>query len=161
MKKEIPSGRIIVSSTKLEPANAFKLSIDEAATSIIKHAYRDWGGNITIRVLVKKNSMTIVLIDQGKFFDPRQVNDPDLQRYVDIRNKGGLGIFIMRRLLDNIDYRKTEEGNELWMYKKRDVVRKRKLAVPSIPMTLKARYWLISMAIYTLLIGSVYFYLFF
>ena len=71
--------------------NAFKLSIDEAATNIIKHAYRDWDGDITLRVIVKKNSLTVVLIDQGKFFDPRSVQDPDLQRYVDIGKKGGLG----------------------------------------------------------------------
>ncbi len=140
--------------------NAFKLSIDEAATNIIKHAYRDWEGDITIRSIVKKNSMTIVLIDQGKYFDPRQVSDPDLQRYVEIGKKGGLGIFIMRRLLDEIDYRKTEEGNELWLIKNRDVARHRKMSVASIPMTLKARYWLISMAFvsFFLLAGYSFFY---
>jgi len=136
--------------------NAFKLSIDEAATNIIKHAYRDWQGSITIRAIVKKNSLTIVLIDQGKYFDPRQVSDPDLQRYVDIGKKGGLGIFIMRRLLDEIDYRKTEEGNELWMVKYRDVARKRRLNVPSLSMTLKARYWLISTSVFTVLLLGVF-----
>ncbi len=136
--------------------NAFKLSIDEAATNIIKHAYRDWEGSITIRAIVKKNSLTIVLIDQGKYFDPRQVSDPDLQRYVDIGKKGGLGIFIMRRLLDEIDYRKTEEGNELWMVKYRDVARKRRIAVPAISMTLKARYWLISTAVFTFFLIGIY-----
>jgi serine phosphatase RsbU (regulator of sigma subunit)/anti-sigma regulatory factor (Ser/Thr protein kinase)/tetratricopeptide (TPR) repeat protein len=141
--------------------NAFKLSIDEAATNIIKHAYRDWDGDITIRAIVKKNSMTIVLIDQGKYFDPRQVSDPDLQRYVEIGKKGGLGIFIMRRLLDEIDYRKTEEGNELWMYKSRDVARHRKMSVPAIPMTLKARYWLISMAIFSFFLLAVYAFFYF
>lgn len=141
--------------------NAFKLSIDEAATNIIKHAYRDWEGNITIRAIVKKNCLTIVLIDQGKYFDPRQVSDPDLQRYVDIGKKGGLGIFIMRRLLDEIDYRKTEEGNELWLSKYRDVARKRRIVVPSLSLNLKARYWFIAMAVFTVLLLSIYFYYFF
>lgn len=137
--------------------NAFKLSIDEAATNIIKHAYRDWPGNITIRAIVKKNSLTIVLIDQGKYFDPRQVSDPDLKRYVDIGKKGGLGIFIMRRLLDEIDYRKTEEGNELWLIKHRDVPRRAKMAVPAIPVTLKVRYWSVSMLAFTVILIAVYF----
>ncbi|NLP09857.1 SpoIIE family protein phosphatase [bacterium] len=141
--------------------NAFKLSIDEAATNIIKHAYRDWPGNITIRAIVKANSLTIVLIDQGKYFDPRQVSDPDLKRYVEIGKKGGLGIFIMRRLLDQIDYRKTEEGNELWMIKHRDVARHPKIAVPAIPMTLKVRYWLVSMLAYSLILATIYFLNFF
>lgn len=141
--------------------NAFKLSIDEAATNIIKHAYRDWSGDITLRAIAKKNSLTMVLIDQGKFFDPRQVNDPDLQRYVEIGKKGGLGIFIMRRLLDEIDYRKSEEGNELWMVKNLDEARKRKITFNAIPVTLKMRYWLYSLAVFTavLLIISIYNYL--
>jgi serine phosphatase RsbU (regulator of sigma subunit)/anti-sigma regulatory factor (Ser/Thr protein kinase)/TolA-binding protein len=137
--------------------NAFKLSIDEAATNIIKHAYRDWPGNITMRAIVKKNSLTIVLIDQGKYFDPRQVSDPDLKRYVDIGKKGGLGIFIMRRLLDQIEYRKTEEGNELWLIKHRDVPRRAKMAVPAIPVTLKVRYWVVSLLAFTVILIAVYF----
>ena len=48
--------------------NAFKLSIDEAATNIIKHAYRDWEGDITLRAMAKRDSLTMVLIDQGKLF---------------------------------------------------------------------------------------------
>ena len=49
-----------------------------------------------------------------------RVQDPDLDRYVKIGKKGGLGIFIMRKLLDEIDYRHTEEGNELRLTKFRD-----------------------------------------
>lgn len=141
--------------------NAFKLSIDEAATNIIKHAYRDWSGDITIRAVAKKNSLTIVLIDQGKYFDPRQVSSPDLQRYVEIGKRGGLGIFIMRRLLDNIEYRKTEEGNELWMVKNRDEAKQRKIALSTIPLSLKMRYWLYSIAIFTTVLVFVTLYNFF
>ncbi|MBN1542253.1 SpoIIE family protein phosphatase [candidate division KSB1 bacterium] len=141
--------------------NAFKLSIDEAATNIIKHAYRDWEGDITIRAIVKKQSLTILLIDQGKYFDPRQVNDPDLQRYVEIGKKGGLGIFIMRRLLDSIDYRKTEEGNELVLTKYFEEGKKARFSVPSIPLTLKARYWLIAMAVFTIILAAAYGFYFF
>jgi serine phosphatase RsbU (regulator of sigma subunit)/anti-sigma regulatory factor (Ser/Thr protein kinase)/tetratricopeptide (TPR) repeat protein len=140
--------------------NAFKLSIDEAATNIIKHAYRDWSGDITIRAIVKKNTLTIVLIDQGKYFDPRQVGDPDLQRYVDIGKKGGLGIFIMRRLLDRIDYRKTEEGNELWLVKHREVAAKSKISVAAIPVSLKTKYWFISLVIFTAAMLAVYMFFF-
>ncbi len=141
--------------------NAFKLSIDEAATNIIKHAYRDWDGDITIRAIIKKDALTIVLLDQGKYFDPRTVNDPDLKRYVEIGKKGGLGIFIMRRLLDEIDYRKTEEGNELWLMKSRDVSVKKRFTLPTIPVNLKVRYWLIATLVWTAIIISAYFFFFF
>ncbi|MBN1479822.1 tetratricopeptide repeat protein [candidate division KSB1 bacterium] len=140
--------------------NAFKLSIDEAATNIIKHAYRDWDGDVTLRVMAKKDSLTMVLIDQGKYFDPRQVNSPDLQRYVEIGKKGGLGIFIMRRLLDKIEYRKSEEGNELWMVKNRDEEKKKKISITSIPLSLKMRYWLFSLAIFTTIFVAIAFFIF-
>ncbi|MDZ7271757.1 MAG: SpoIIE family protein phosphatase [candidate division KSB1 bacterium] len=140
--------------------NAFKLSIDEATTNIIKHAYRDWEGSITVRAIVKRNSLTFVLIDQGKYFDPRRVQPPDLKRYVSIGKKGGLGIFIMRRLLDSIDYRKTEEGNELRLTKRREPVRARRLHLPTLSLSLKARYSAIACAAVTLIVtaGYLYFY---
>jgi serine phosphatase RsbU (regulator of sigma subunit)/anti-sigma regulatory factor (Ser/Thr protein kinase)/TolA-binding protein len=143
--------------------NAFKLCIDEAATNIIKHAYRDLEGMITMRVIIKKNSMTVVLIDQGKYFDPRRVSDPDLKRYVDIGKKGGLGIFIMRKLLDEIDYHHTEEGNELRLTKLRDsTFRKKKvISAPSLSGSLKSRYLLITAAVLVFGILSVYFFNFF
>ncbi|NOZ60123.1 MAG: SpoIIE family protein phosphatase [Calditrichaeota bacterium] len=143
--------------------NAFKLSIDEAATNIIKHAYRDWEGNIKMRVIIKKNSMTVLLIDQGKFFDPSRVKDPDLKRYVDIGKKGGLGIFIIRKLIDEIDYRHTEEGNELRLTKYRQTVtkKKKKLPTPTLPGSLKTRYTAIAAGILTTLLVLSYTYFFF
>ncbi len=142
--------------------NAFKLSIDEAATNIIKHAYRDWDGNIKLRVIIKKNSMTVLLIDQGKYFDPSRIQDPDLNRYVNIGKKGGLGIFIIRKLIDEIDYRHTEEGNELRLTKYQDKPKDKKvIPTPTISVSLKTRYSVIAAGIITLLVILGYFYFFF
>jgi len=142
--------------------NAFKLCIDEAATNIIKHAYRDWQGMIKMRVVVKKNSLTVLLIDQGKFFDPSRVQDPDLQRYVKIGKKGGLGIFIMRKLLDEIEYHKTEEGNELRLTKNRDAAKRKKvIPYPTLSFSLKTRYSMIAAGILTVFVVIGYFYFFF
>ena len=143
--------------------NAFKLSVDEAATNIIRHAYResDDQGLITIRAVVKKNSLTLSLIDQGIYFDPKRVKNPDLNRYVDIGKKGGLGIFIMRKLMDKIDYRKTEEGNELRITKFHQTPEKGKiLSAVSIPSSIKVKYFLRTIAIITLLITLGYLYFF-
>ncbi len=145
--------------------NAFKLGIDEAATNIIKHAYRDWAGMITLRVIVKKNSMTVILIDQGKYFDPSRVDDPDLKRYVDIGKKGGLGIFMMRRLLDEIDYQHTEEGNELRLTKYRESSFRKKQEVTSrssaMSRSLKTRNLFTIAAILTIAVAVGYFFFFF
>ncbi|MFQ5649218.1 MAG: SpoIIE family protein phosphatase [bacterium] len=144
--------------------NAFKLAVDEAATNIIRHAYRDTDGLITIRAIVKKNSLTLSIIDQGKYFDPNRVENPDLNRYIDIGKKGGLGIFIMRKLMDEIEYSRTEEGNELRITKYRDQAEKKgifKSAVSSIPFSIKVKYFFRAIAIIATLITVGYLYFFF
>ncbi len=120
--------------------NSFKLAIDEAGTNIIRHAYRDWDGFVTLRMLIRNKDVTVSLIDQGHTFDLRRVRDPDLQRYVDIGKKGGLGIFIIRRVVDAIDYRKTVEGNELKLIKTRPHFSKRNVKLPGMGLPLKLRY---------------------
>ncbi len=103
--------------------NAFKLVVDESCTNIIRHGYADVkNGKITIRAIIRRLSLTIVIIDQGKSFDPRQVKNPDLKKYVQIGKKGGLGIFMMRKLMDDIQYNLTAHGNELRLTKMRDAV---------------------------------------
>ncbi len=143
--------------------NAFKLAVDEAATNIIRHAYRTQEGLITIRAIVKKNSLTLSIVDQGTYFDPKRVKDPDLNRYIDIGKKGGLGIFIMRKLMDDIDYRKIEEGNELRITKFRDEKEKKGLfrSVSAIPFSIKAKYFFRAIAIITAIIAAGYSYFFF
>ncbi len=130
--------------------NAFKLAIDEAGTNIIRHAYRDWEGTITMRMMIRDSDVTVSLIDQGHSFDPRQVKDPDLQRYVNIGKKGGLGIFIIRRVIDKIDYRKIPEGNELRLTKSRKGTRKG-IRAPDIPLSMKTRFSTLASALLTIL----------
>jgi serine phosphatase RsbU (regulator of sigma subunit)/anti-sigma regulatory factor (Ser/Thr protein kinase)/tetratricopeptide (TPR) repeat protein/transposase len=132
--------------------NSFKLAIDEAGTNIIRHAYRDWDGFITIRMVIRNKDVTVSLIDQGHTFDLRQVRDPDLKRYVDIGKKGGLGIFIIRRVVDAIDYRKTVEGNELKLIKSIPHFSKRYPKLPGMGLPLKAKYSVYAGILWTLLI---------
>lgn len=156
--------------------NAFKLSIDEAATNIIRHAYRESDGFITIRATIKKNSLSLSIVDQGMYFDPKRVKDPDLNRYIDIGKKGGLGIFIIRKLMDEIEYNKTEEGNELRITKYRDgqtLPKKEKVSagrkskkdimksVSQIPFSIKAKYFLRTFGIVATIvaIGFLYYFL--
>lgn len=122
--------------------NAFKLAVDEAATNIIRHAYQHHDGVITVRANVRHDSLTVSFIDQGIFFDPKTVKNPDLNHYVHIGKKGGLGIFIIRKLMDEIDYRRIAEGNELRMTKYCDSSYKRNLlcAISALTNSLKPKY---------------------
>ncbi len=97
--------------------NNTKLAMDEACTNIIKHAYYDKAGTIRIDVQAEPGKVEINIFDRGKPFDWSGVKDPDLQKYVEIGKKGGLGIFLMNRLMDDLDYQASESGNRLYMLK--------------------------------------------
>jgi len=100
--------------------NAFKISIDEACTNIIKHGYStDLSGSITMKVMVNEERLIVELIDQGKSFDPNSVSNPNLKNYVETGKKGGLGIFIMRKFLDEINYEINNHHNILRLTKNR------------------------------------------
>lgn len=98
--------------------NAFRISIDEACTNIIKHGYREKSpGTIIMCVKVKRDRLIVEIIDQGKNFDPNKVGDPDINEYVERSQRGGLGIFIMRKFLDSIEYEATKIGNVMRLIK--------------------------------------------
>ncbi|MBN2202194.1 SpoIIE family protein phosphatase [bacterium] len=137
--------------------NSFKLAIDEGGTNIIRHAYRDWDGFVTLRMIIRNRDVTVSLIDQGHTFDLRQVRDPDLQRYVDIGKKGGLGIFIIRRVVDGVDYRKTVEGNELKLVKNLPHFPGRQLRLPGMGLPMKLQYAVYAGILWTLLAMAVWF----
>lgn len=121
---------------------AFKASVDEACANIIKHGYEYRDGSITIKAIVKSDSLTMELIDQGKSFNPQDVETPDLNNYVNRGKKGGLGIFIMRRLLHEIDYKSTKEGNILRLTRFRQPVKQQEIDVPTSSLLTKLKNFL-------------------
>ena len=81
------------------------LAVDEACSNIIKHAYNySPEGEIIITVNSDKAKLTISIIDEGVHFDPEIVPDPDIQEYHKQKRVGGLGMFLMKKLMDDVKY---------------------------------------------------------
>ncbi|AFN75092.1 putative anti-sigma regulatory factor, serine/threonine protein kinase [Melioribacter roseus P3M-2] len=81
------------------------LAVDEACTNIIKHAYGfSPDGIIDIDVKFKDDKFTIAITDEGKGFDPKQIPIPDVQEFYKQKKVGGLGIYLMRKLMDEVNY---------------------------------------------------------
>lgn len=141
--------------------NSFKLVVDEACTNIIRHGYMDIkDGEITIRAIIRRQSLTIVIIDQGKHFDPRKAGKVDLQKYVDIGKKGGLGILMMQKLMDDIQYNLTRNGNELRLTKKREApVQEQPILAWFEGLSLRRKFFLVSGALGFLLALATFFFL--
>jgi len=95
-----------------------QVAVDEACTNIMKYAYSGKGGIITITCELQDNDLVVNIRDKGKPFDPASVPSPDLGADVDKRKIGGLGIYLMRKLMDDVSYSfDAETGNTLVMRK--------------------------------------------
>ena len=89
-----------------------QLATDEAASNIIEHSYEGVSdGILEISCWIKKNTITIILVDHGKSFDPSHVPMPDLKADLSERQIGGLGIFLMRKLMDEVHYETDPKKN--------------------------------------------------
>lgn len=81
------------------------LAVDEACTNIIKHAYKlSPEGEIIIKIDYDEEKFTVTIIDYGKSFDPDRVPLPDLQKYYREHRVGGLGMYLMKSLMDDVKY---------------------------------------------------------
>ena len=98
-----------------------QLAADEAASNIIEHAYEGVSnGLLELSCGVKGDTITIVLVDHGESFDPSEIPLPDLKADLSDRKIGGLGIFLMRKLMDEVRYEiKPNNSNVLTMTKRK------------------------------------------
>ena len=89
-----------------------QLATDEAASNIIEHAYEGVSnGILELSCGMLGDNIKIVLIDHGEPFDPGSIPMPDLKADLSERKLGGLGIFLMRKLMDEVHYESHPEMN--------------------------------------------------
>jgi len=100
-----------------EPAYHLELAVTEACLNIIRYAYAEGAGNIGLSVWLSSGRIYFEIRDNGLHFDPRQVQPPDLDRYIREGVKGRFGVFLMRRLMDGLDYRRKKGENVLTLWK--------------------------------------------
>jgi anti-sigma regulatory factor (Ser/Thr protein kinase) len=96
------------------------LAVDEAVSNIIEHAYEEpaSGGDIRIVLDVDSSRFEVVIMDSGHEFDPSLVDVPDIAEHVRRGKKKGLGIFLMRQIMDEVKYTFIQGlRNELRMVK--------------------------------------------
>jgi serine/threonine-protein kinase RsbW len=99
-----------------------QLATDEAASNIIEHAYEGISdGMLELMCGVQGDSIKIVLTDHGEPFDPSDIPMPDLKADLSERKIGGLGIFLMRKLMDEVHYEShpRKNSNTLVMVKRK------------------------------------------
>jgi serine/threonine-protein kinase RsbW len=98
-----------------------QLAADEAASNIVEHAYANMNnGEIRITCDTRGKEIIITMHDDGIPFDPSDVKPPNLKADLSERQIGGLGIYLMRKLMDEVRYEsKRGAGNLLTMRKRK------------------------------------------
>jgi serine/threonine-protein kinase RsbW len=88
-----------------EAVNKIALAVDEACTNIIKHSYKfATDKDIHVTVMTVGGKFEVRIQDQGKSFDPETVKAPNMKEYLHQYRRGGLGMYLMRSLMDKVEY---------------------------------------------------------
>ena len=99
-------------------ANKLRLAVEEAVVNVISYAYpADTEGSIDIRMMNDGNVLRFMIIDSGVAFDPTTKEKVDTTLSVEDRQIGGLGILLVRELMDSINYERIEKKNVLTLTK--------------------------------------------
>lgn len=97
-----------------------ELAVDEGCANVIEHAYgHDLTKEVVVRAIVDEDTLWIKVVDTGRGFDPNAVREEDLHKLIDERKSGGLGMRLMKTLMDEVHYEIIPgEKNELHMMKR-------------------------------------------
>jgi len=87
-----------------------ELVADELCSNVINHGYNGQGGWIEVTVLPVEQGLQLTIRDWGQGFDPAAVPVPDLEAPLEQRALGGLGLFLVRQLMDEVQF-ETCDGN--------------------------------------------------
>jgi serine/threonine-protein kinase RsbW len=92
--------------------------VEEACTNVIVHAYGGQGGKMILTLEVIGSCLQVTLRDWGMPFDPAQVPIPDVTAPLEKRPLGGLGVYLMREMMDQVHFQfDATDGNTLVMVK--------------------------------------------
>ncbi len=140
-------------------ATSVQLAIEEGATNVIRHAYLYRPGTILIRIAVYRQLIVFSLIDSGRSFQPQGRGRLNLDRLVETGRKGGLGFYMIQKIMDSVEYIAASGTNELRMIKRIGEQRghNRPLLRRLITLRVKFSFW--TFLIVLIIIGAAYYYL--
>jgi len=98
---------------------AVNLALDEVVTNVVLHGFDDASEQqLEVRVVAGAAEITADIEDAGRPFNPLDVAPPDLTAPLDERSLGGLGVHLVKNLMDRVEYRREGTKNVLTMRKR-------------------------------------------
>ena len=93
-------------------------AVEEVFLNIANYAYRDGKGDVTLQMETDDSgAITLTFIDRGIDFDPLAKEDPDVTLPIEKRPIGGLGIYLVKKTMDDVVYQHEEGENRLTIRK--------------------------------------------
>ena len=104
------------SSADLAPAEctSFELALEEVFTNIVKHGTRPGSvSQVEVSLALAADGLTMTVEDDGPQFDPLSLPTPDVTATLEERPLGGLGVFLVRQMMDAVSYQRIGTRNRL------------------------------------------------
>ena len=99
-------------------AYAVNLSIDEILTNTISYGYDDDEQHrIDLTLRVDGETLVVMIVDDGRAFDSSLTQDPDVETALEERALGGLGLFLVQQMMDDVVYQRRDERNVITLTK--------------------------------------------
>jgi len=96
-----------------------QLAAEEVLINVVNYAYPGANGDIEIRISPQENKeFEVKVIDSGIAFDPLAKEDPDITLPMEQRQIGGLGIFLVKKIMDDVHYNREGDRNILTFMKR-------------------------------------------
>ena len=93
--------------------NNVRIAVEEIFVNIASYAYPAGVGDVTVSITTAEDKCIVKFEDSGIPYDPLDEADPDIELSLDERDIGGLGIFMTKKLMDNVEYRYENHQNVL------------------------------------------------
>lgn len=146
-------------SLSRKDTQAVLLAIEEGATNIIRHAYLYEKGVIRLRIVVFRKLIVFSLIDSGRSFSPEGSNSLDLDHLVESGRKGGLGFYMIKKIMDSVEYITVGGSNELRMIKRISPLKASSRPFLRRLFTLRVKFSFWSAIIMIVIIGGSFYFL--
>lgn len=108
-----------LSGCPLKAQTQIDVAIDEIFSNIARYAYQSKVGQATVRIEMFEDpkSVAITFIDSGIPFNPLEMKDPDTSAKAEVREVGGLGVYIVKKSMDKVSYENKDGKNILRIQK--------------------------------------------
>ena len=94
---------------------AVLLALEELVANIFGHGA---GGEVFLSITCDGRKLDAEVVDSGPAFNPLAADDPDIHAGIDERPVGGLGVFLVKNLMDRVHYRRSEGHNHVYLTKR-------------------------------------------